>query len=87
MSNCGHDPGRPLPRADRFCRYTASMLPSIVDTKSDICVAGVVAVDGSPDLQFGAVMGLLSPAVLRKDACLACCLAVCRKTNFPVVIL
>lgn len=49
----------------------------------------VVAVDGCDELRFLALSNNMSqaPMVLRKRACLACCLDVCRETGYKALLL
>ena len=47
----------------------------------------VVAVDGADDLRLFSLGCSACSIVVRKNACVSCCLEVCRRTNFPVLIL
>ncbi|KAH8651043.1 hypothetical protein BX600DRAFT_387419 [Xylariales sp. PMI_506] len=75
---CSHDSNSRLPAADRFCVFTGPFKPA-----GDIDNIWVVAVDGSDELRFFALANNMGnyPVVLRRGACLACCLAVCWRVS------
>jgi hypothetical protein len=90
LEACPHSPGAALESPDEFCAFTGPLhVTAIPREKNGIQVIGVVAVDGSNELRMFSLCGgsTIIPMVLRKDACLSCCLDACRKTNYPVVIL
>lgn len=87
---CPHEAESPLDEYDRFCAYTGPIKPlPNTDRIGHICTIGVVAVDGADDLRLYSLSSCpqKTPIVMRKKACLQCCLDVCRQTNFPVLIL
>jgi len=90
LEACPHSPAAVLESPDEFCAFTGPLhVTAIPSQKNGIQVVGVVAVDGSNELRIFSLCagGTVIPMVLRKDACLSCCLDACRKTNYPVVIL
>jgi hypothetical protein len=90
LEACPHSPAAALESPDEFCAFTGPLhVTAIPREKNGIQVVGVVAVDGSDELRMFSLCGggSIIPMVLRKDACLSCCLDACRKTNYPVVIL
>ncbi|KAK7960446.1 hypothetical protein PG988_011660 [Apiospora saccharicola] len=92
VGSCSHAPDTPLVRADAFCSFTGPgnpTYPASTTTGETWMKVGVVAVDGANDLRFFAIgCGRIQvPIVLRQSACLRCCLDVCRRTGFPVLVL
>jgi hypothetical protein len=93
LVDCTHDADRELPEPDQFCEFTGPINPTGPASKSrreqDFMKVGVVAVEGAQDLRMFALAcgDTITPLVLRQSACLECCLDVCRRTNFPVLIL
>lgn len=89
---CTHKRDAALITADQFSNYTGPVnptKPAMLSMESNSCQIGVVAVEGAEDLRFFAAAcgGVRCPLVLRKTACLSCCLDVCRRTGFPVLVL
>ena len=87
LEACPHEPASGPTEADRFCTYThpmtpfqASALPSHVS---------VVPVHGNDRLRLLAVAGVekAEKVVLRRNACLSCCLNVCRQSRSKVLVL
>lgn len=89
LESCPHDPRTPLPKADQFCAYTTLGLPMLLPLPQDPPAYSVIGVDGDQELQFFACAGdnTATPIIIRKLACLSCCLSVGRKTGYPVIIL
>jgi hypothetical protein len=90
LEACSHAPNAALEKPDKFCEYTGPMaIQPYSDQKNGIQVVGIVAVDGSDELRLFSLSaaGRILPMVLRKDACLSCCLDASRRTKYPVVIL
>jgi hypothetical protein len=90
LEACSHSPNAPLEEPDRFCAYTGPMaIKPYPNLKNGIQVVGIVAVEGSNELRLFSLSGagVVMPIVLRKDACLSCCLDACRRTKYPVIIL
>jgi len=89
---CPHEANSALETEDRFSCYTGPLnptQPAAITRDKNYMKVGVVAVDGADDLRFFALScgDTTAPLVVRKDACLSCCLDICRKTCFPVLIL
>ncbi|KAK8109181.1 hypothetical protein PG984_014982 [Apiospora sp. TS-2023a] len=92
VESCSHAPDAPLARADTFCSFTGPgnpTYPASTTTDETWTKVGVVAVDGANELRFFSIgCGRIRvPIVLRQSACLRCCLDVCRRTGFPVLVL
>ncbi|KAL8872044.1 MAG: hypothetical protein Q9174_002258 [Haloplaca sp. 1 TL-2023] len=91
VEDCPHEAGMELEREDRFCTYTGPINPTQPASESKNKASpklAVVAIDGADDLRLLTMACPTQPPfVLRKSACLRCCLDVCRRTNFPVLIL
>jgi hypothetical protein len=90
LEACSHSPNAVLEEPDKFCAYTGPMaIKPYSDQKNGIQVIGIVAVEGSNELRLFSLSGagVIMPLVLRKDACLSCCLDACRRTKYPVIIL
>lgn len=89
LRRCPHDSASPLEKPDLFSRY---MLPT---TEGRLSVKrgeiGVVAVDGDAGLRMFALSDIdYIPSkyafVIRNNACLQCCLDLCRKARYRHVI-
>lgn len=90
LEACSHSPDAALEQPDKFCEYIGPMtIMPYYKHKHGIHVIGIVAVEGSNELRFFSLSGagVIMPMVLRKDACLSCCLDACRRTKYPVIIL
>lgn len=92
VEDCQHASDAVLASEDRFCSFTGPVnptQPAYLSKDKNYMKIGVVAVDGADDLRlFSAACGdNIAPIVLRRSACLLCCLDVCRKTRFPVLVL
>ncbi|KAF7505508.1 hypothetical protein GJ744_000755 [Endocarpon pusillum] len=95
MESCVHDSHAELDAADKFCSYSGPIKPiPLQDKGSDpnISRIGVVAVDGAKDLQFFTLCyrnewGVEIPMVIRIDACLKCCLNICRRSDSSILVL
>lgn len=91
---CPHHRNSPLNCPDPFCFFTGPLDPMVSRSDSTregqnsvVQSTGVVAVDGADDLRWLALAAYEMPVILRRDACLSCCLDVSRITNYPVIIL
>ena len=84
VEDCPHDPNVDLDFSNPRLRFSGPLRPC--DPSAEI---SVVAVDGEDGLRFIALSTLEEeyPVVLRKRACLACCLVICQKTGSRVLIL
>lgn len=84
VEDCPHNPTSELDFSDTRLKFSGPLYPC--DPSAGI---SVVAVDGDDGLRFIALSTLNNeyPVVLRKRACLACCLEICQKTGSPVVVL
>ncbi|KAN0113138.1 hypothetical protein V8E51_006089 [Hyaloscypha variabilis] len=90
LEACWHSPEAALEEPDEFCAYTGpTVITPYSDLENRIQVVGIVAVEGSDELRLFSLSGggVIMPIVLRKDACLSCCLDACRRTKYPVIIL
>jgi hypothetical protein len=86
---CPHDRGTPLQTPDTFCDYTSPANPFGYQGGQRTLV---VASDGADHLRFYSLAGLQVRAngvnaVVRIDACLECCLDLCRKADCKFLIL
>ena len=87
LESCGHNRDIPLKQAEPRCTYTSPYRPC-PESAEEIAV---VAVDGASHLQFFS-MGMkeypnMQLFVFRIDACLECCLDLCRKADYGVIVL
>ena len=86
LEACAHDPDAEL-APDKFCVFTSPIFPiPFGNPVNEVPMTGVVAVDGSDELRLLSLANG-GPAVLRKKACLACCLDVCRRADYPFLVL
>lgn len=90
LETCCHEAGSRLRKRDHFCDYTspALPLPSRQDNQSDTGWVGMVAVDGNNGLRMITLCAYQAPfpVVLRGNACLQCCLDICRRASYPVIV-
>ncbi|KAL3952383.1 hypothetical protein ACCO45_012326 [Purpureocillium lilacinum] len=87
--HCGHKRDESTNESQRDCLFVSpEALPS---TRLSSGTISVVPVDGADDLRFFSIPAAEETEdrqfVLRKDACLGCSLAVCRKAGISVLIL
>lgn len=92
VENCPHAHGVQLAKPDTLSVFRGPMnlpRPAFESTGENRANTSVVAVDGANDLRMFALGcgGIEVPVVLRDSACLGCCLDVCRRTGFPVLVL
>lgn len=100
FERCLHNRDAELQSADLLCVYTSPLNPKnhYGDKTSVVAVDGadhlrfysLVAVDGADNLQFYYKRGsitIIVPMVVRIDACLECCLAVCRTADCSILVL
>ena len=97
LESCSHNTRSKLESVDKFCVYTGatSVVCASRHENNEPPIVGVVAVDGADDLRLFALtyddiwwFGLDNQKmVIRKRACLECCLNVCRKADAYVLIL
>ncbi len=90
LETCAHGPNAALEELDLFCEFTGPIkIMPFSRQKNGIQMVGIFAVEGSNELRLFALSGsgVAVPMVLRKDACLSCCLDVCRRTEYPLIIL
>jgi len=85
LERCPHDGRNELSAADRFCSYASPF-----DDHTEPCESSshvkVVAVDRADDVRFFALTRTQVPLVLRGDACLSCCLDLCREADVHVLV-
>lgn len=99
LRGCPHDSASPLDRPDPFSNYLGPSLPSQGLHNKHLAPRssgaerriGVVAVDGDAGLRIFAVSVLDAtrpefPFVIRKGACLQCCLDLCRRAGSDYLI-
>ena len=91
---CPHDRALPLPRPDLNSRYVdlfllAEHLPTTSETEERV---HILAVDGNRDLRMFAISVFPEytdswpPFIIRDNACLQCCLDLCRESRCRYVI-
>lgn len=86
LESCPHDPNAFLPGLDLFCEYSGPVIPSKFGLKVDDARLRVVAVAGNSGLRMFTLSSASFGAVLRGNACLSCCLDVCRRFDYMVII-
>lgn len=84
VEQCQHDSNAELKSSDVLLRFTGPIRPHDPDAE-----VSVVAVDCDDGLRLVALCNIdvNHRVVLRKGACLACCLEICQKTGSKVLIL
>jgi hypothetical protein len=90
LEACPHDAKCSLRNPDWFCAYTGPFSPMAIgpDLEDNDGKVGLVAVDGNDGLRMFALSAYPPPFpfVLRQNSCLSCCLDICRRSSYPVVI-
>lgn len=87
LESCPHDPSAALSRPDPFCEYSGPLIPYIESGwNGNGTSVRVVAVAGSCSLRMFTLSSVQSKTVLRGNACLSCCLDVCRRFNYKVIV-
>lgn len=84
---CEHPPATKLDVPDLSCTFTTVPNPGVMEGDGPI---RVVPVAGRDDLRLYSVSCAAFQAtqiVLRKDACLACCLTLCRRAGTQILVL
>lgn len=84
LNRCPHDPDHPLPAPDGEAVFVTPR-PTNPDPRFDVQVVPVAGNDAKRFFAFANVFGV--KAVVRGQACLGCCLALCRRAAYEVVIL
>ncbi|KAH6876587.1 hypothetical protein B0T10DRAFT_552450 [Thelonectria olida] len=101
--DCCHGPNAKLNEVDKLSKFTGPVVPAVsvpfINPKNPFFMSApsqpqdqtisVVAVDGCDELRFFALSGVPEEGhvVLRRAACLACCLDICRKVDAKALIL
>ncbi|KAI1080370.1 hypothetical protein F5B20DRAFT_110226 [Whalleya microplaca] len=95
LEGCIHEPREPLPSEDPICHYIGPMGSRPKPMKGQKSQINVVAIDGADDLRllalteehidFSHTSGI--PTVIRKQACISCCLELCKKAGYLRLIL
>ncbi|KAJ3522047.1 hypothetical protein NM208_g13025 [Fusarium decemcellulare] len=88
VERCKHSPNDKLDVLDRFSFLAGPFSP--FDPQASDEKIGVVAVDGRDDLRLMALCGKFPRdkfVVLRKGACLSCCLQTCREVGAGAIVL
>ena len=87
---CPHAANSRLAHADPFCEYTHYLEPThsqqARDDSLNVCVVPVDGNDGLRMISFTSSGSYQCPFVLRDGACLSCCLDVCRRAGYLVVV-
>ena len=90
LKACPHSADRELSHADQFCEHSHFLEPIRGGRggRGGGPTVNVVPVDGNQGLRMISLAsyGSRFPAVLRDGACLSCCLEICRRAGYPVVI-
>ncbi|KAI9797340.1 MAG: hypothetical protein M1833_005519 [Piccolia ochrophora] len=88
VEDCPHDRDKALQEADPFCKYSKPRDSFPDDSPTDDIKTLVVPVSGNDAFRALTLASMVcpTPSVLRKNACLQCCLDVCRKAGYHVVI-
>lgn len=87
LESCPHDPSAALSQPDPFCEYSGPLIPyTESEWNGDPTSVQVVAVAGSCSLRMFTLSSIQSKAVLRGNACLSCCLDVCRRFDYKVIV-
>ncbi|KAL7793370.1 hypothetical protein V8C43DRAFT_44267 [Trichoderma afarasin] len=84
--DCLHDSQSRLEEADRFTTNQLLWHEEVAKNDENPRV-NIIAVDGSEGLRRFALADANGPVVLRRDACLRCCLDLCRRTSARRLIL
>lgn len=91
LEACSHDPGAELSEPDKFCDYMKYPLfdiaPEELQRVPGVHRTRVIGVDGNDGLRLFSCGIMQLQLVVRKQACLSCCLSVCRSTGCCVLIL
>ncbi|KAJ5712948.1 uncharacterized protein N7483_010129 [Penicillium malachiteum] len=91
VEDCPHDTDTQLNDPDLFAIYTHPLDPGRPLRVDDIDpgVVAVVPVSGKSDLQLISLAcgDYYAPIVLRNEACLSCCLRICRESTYPMLVL
>jgi hypothetical protein len=91
VENCPHSPDAALVKLDKFTKHTHPIDPTVPVTCCEDNATGeiaVVPVSGCDGLRLVSLAcgNLYVPLVIQGEACLACCLYVCRKVSHPILI-
>ncbi|PTB52706.1 hypothetical protein M431DRAFT_18223 [Trichoderma harzianum CBS 226.95] len=84
--DCLHDRQSMLEEADRFITNQPPWHEVVAENDENPRV-NIIAVDNSEELRRFALAHANGPVVLRRDACLRCCLDLCRRTSARRLIL
>ena len=91
VEDCHHDIKDKLEGPDHFATHTHPLDPGNPLRADDIDsgLVAVVPVSGKPDLRLISLAcgDYYAPIVLRNEACLSCCLRVCRESTYPILVL
>ena len=87
VPQCAHDKEARTPEPDSYAIYVTPTYVAQVEgpDDEDLKKIQVIAVAGDDDLRFMALVNGFG-GVIRGNACLECCLAICRRTDLPYVI-
>ncbi|KAH6963314.1 hypothetical protein DER45DRAFT_104508 [Fusarium avenaceum] len=86
IERCPHDGCTGINPTDRFCSHN-SPLDTHQEASDSSSHVDVIPVSYSNDLRCFSLVCTRVPAVLRKNACMACCLDLCREAAVHVLIL
>lgn len=87
LQSCPHDSRAQLQHVDRYASYSPPWHGHTEAVESIPHRVDVVAVDGADELRCFAIACSEAPVVLRRNACLACCLDFCRDADAHILIL
>jgi hypothetical protein len=89
LERCEHDSTAPLDQPDPLCQLVIPITPGEFGPAPDPRLA-IVAVDGADDLRIFTLISSCNRGdrvVLRKRACLRCCIDICRRSRASLLIL
>ncbi|KAK4212284.1 hypothetical protein QBC37DRAFT_441498 [Rhypophila decipiens] len=89
VERCSHWGSEPLKEPDLYCGYTSPTSPGAQHGRH---MVSVVASDRADHLRFYSLASIQAQAdqikaIIRLDACLGCCLSVCRKVEAKFLVL
>lgn len=91
IEGCSHPPSTPLDHEDKFASYCEPLGGILVPPEQPSSHVAVMAVHGADDLRLVSVSKAQCEGykffILRGNACLACCLTLCRLANVHQLIL
>ena len=90
LETCPHPSDSPLAKTYPWLQYTGPLNPYCIeesDSKNDPHMISVAAVEGNDGLRMLCLThSHPAPFVIRRDACLTCCIDICQRTGYPLII-